>query len=70
MKHLVVPPRYENGRRLTNAELATTEPVFIKACEVAGLFPSRNRFRKFRYGHGDAYAAAIKHGLLTNGKHS
>lgn len=55
-----------NGRRLTNAELAATDQTFRKACELAGQHPSRNRYRRFKYGRGEAYLKAVEHGLLTH----
>jgi hypothetical protein len=56
-----------NGRRLTNAELAETDMTFLRACELAGQYPSKTRYRKFKYGRGRAFEEAQKHGLLTNG---
>ena len=55
-----------NGRRLTNQELADTHETFRKACELVGQPPSRNRYRRFKYGRGLAYAKALEAGLLTN----
>jgi hypothetical protein len=46
--------------------MAETHVVFRKACELAGQYPSRNRYHKFKYGHGEAYLKALEAGLLTN----
>ena len=54
------------GHRLTNQELADTHEVFRKACELAGQYPSRNRYRRFKYGRGLPYTKALEAGLLTN----
>ncbi len=45
-----------NGHRPTNREMAQTDQEFRKACEAAGVYPSRLQFRKWRHGRGAARA--------------
>lgn len=52
----------QNGRRLTNRELAETDQLFRRACEIAGLQPSRTRYRRYKHGYGRPYE--IAQGLL------
>jgi hypothetical protein len=43
---------------MTNREAAKFDPEFRAACEVAGVFPSRNQYRKWKYRRGIAYLTA------------
>lgn len=44
-----------NGKRLTNREAAQTDEEFRQACAVAGVYPSRLQFRKWKIGRGMPY---------------
>lgn len=46
---------------LTNRELAQTDPVFLKACKLAGVFPSRIQYRKFKYKRGQVWMYWSRH---------
>lgn len=39
----------------TNREFALTDAVFRKACEMAGVEPTKRQAIKFRHGKGRAY---------------
>jgi hypothetical protein len=43
---------------MTNREAAKYDQEFRAACERAGVFPSRNQFRKWKFGRGIAYLTA------------
>jgi len=40
---------------MTNRELAQYDPAFRAACEMAGVHPSRQQFRKWKHGRGAAF---------------
>lgn len=44
--------------RMTNREMARTNPEFRRACEMAGVYPSRNQYMKWKRGCGAAYRIA------------
>lgn len=46
----------KNGH-LTNREAAQTDSTFLKACEVAGVMPTRQKYRKFKFRRGEVYDA-------------
>lgn len=41
--------------RLTNRQMAETDLEFRKACEIAGQFPSRRRYIRYKHGRGLAF---------------
>jgi hypothetical protein len=55
-----------NGKRLTNREAAQTDEEFRQACEDAGVPPSRQQFRKWKYRRGLAYQT--KFGLVVDSR--
>lgn len=44
----------KNGH-MTNREAAQTDSTFLKACEIAGVEPSRQKYRKFKFRRGQVY---------------
>ena len=43
---------------MTNKEMAERDPEFRRACEIAGLQPSRHHYRRYKYGRGRPYEIA------------
>ena len=42
----------------TNRELAESDQLFRRACETAGVYPSRTRYRKYKHKQGKAFEVA------------
>lgn len=49
----------KNGH-MTNREAAQTDSTFLKACEIAGVEPSRQKYRKFKFRRGTVYDAWMR----------
>jgi hypothetical protein len=47
-----------NGKHLTNRQLAERDELFRKACELAGVFPSKKRYIRWKHKHGRPYQLA------------
>jgi len=56
-----------NGKRLTNRELAEIDQVFRRACEAAGVWPSRTRYRRYKTGRGYLWDIAHKQEIDKSG---
>ena len=44
-------------RPMTNRQKASQDPEFLIACKLSGVHPSREQYRKFRWGKGRAFEA-------------
>lgn len=42
---------------MTNRQRAALDPEFLIACKLSGVHPSREQYRKFRWGKGRAFEA-------------
>ena len=43
---------------MTNREMAQHDIEFRRACEIAGLEPSRHHYRRYKHGRGRPYEIA------------
>lgn len=42
---------------MTNRQKAALDPEFLVACKLSGVHPSREQYRKFKWGKGRAFEA-------------
>lgn len=52
---VTVPPKKEVPK-ITNRKFSQEDRLFLKACELAGVEPTRRQASKFRNKNGSAYA--------------
>lgn len=52
------------ANRLTNRQQAQSDLLFRRVCELSGVFPSRNNYRKWKYQRGRAWEYFIAHRML------